>query len=102
MIALGWVDDMPSLLHAADVVVHNAGGLTSMEALASGVPLISYRCLPGHGVANAAALERLGLATWPRTVDELGAALRAALGAVVPPRVFRPDAADLIRQSVTR
>jgi len=102
VIALGWVDDMPSLLHATDVVVQNAGGLTTMEALASDVPVISYRCLPGHGVANAAALERLGLATWPRTVDELGPALRAALRAVVPPRVFRPDAADLILRSVSR
>lgn len=78
VIALGWVDDMPSLLRAADVVVNNAGGLTAMEALASDVPVVSYRCLPGHGVANAAALERLGLATWPRTVAELGPALRAA------------------------
>ena len=66
------------------------------------MPLISYRCLPGHGVANAAALERHGLATWPRTPAELAPALRAALRAVVPPRVFRPDAADLIMRSVTR
>jgi UDP-N-acetylglucosamine:LPS N-acetylglucosamine transferase len=77
-IALGWIDDMPSLLRAADVVVHNAGGLSSLEALASGIPLISYRCLPGHGVANAAALERLGLSAWPRTSDELAPALAGA------------------------
>jgi UDP-N-acetylglucosamine:LPS N-acetylglucosamine transferase len=78
VISLGWVDDMPSLLRAADVVVHNAGGLSSMEALASGIPLISYRCLPGHGTANAAALERLGLSAWPRTPAHLPAALAAA------------------------
>jgi UDP-N-acetylglucosamine:LPS N-acetylglucosamine transferase len=77
-IALGWVDDMPSLLRAADVVVHNAGGLSTLEALASGIPLVSYRCLPGHGVANAAVLERLGLSAWPRTPGELGPALAAA------------------------
>jgi UDP-N-acetylglucosamine:LPS N-acetylglucosamine transferase len=76
-IALGWVDDMPSLLRAADVVVHNAGGLSSLEALASGIPLVSYRCLPGHGMANAAALQRLGLSAWPRTPPELPAALAA-------------------------
>lgn len=80
VIALGWVDDMPSLLRAADVAVQNAGGLTGLEALASGVPLISYRCLPGHGVANAAVLERIGLAAWPRTPAGLAAALAAATG----------------------
>jgi UDP-N-acetylglucosamine:LPS N-acetylglucosamine transferase len=78
-IALGWTGDMPTLLRAADVVVHNAGALTSMEALASGVPVISYRCLPGHGVANAAALERTGLSAWPRTPVELLEVMRSAL-----------------------
>jgi UDP-N-acetylglucosamine:LPS N-acetylglucosamine transferase len=78
VIAFGWVEDMPSLLRASDIVVHNAGGLSSLEALASGIPLISYRCLPGHGAANAAALERLGLSAWPHTPAELPAALAAA------------------------
>jgi UDP-N-acetylglucosamine:LPS N-acetylglucosamine transferase len=96
-IALGWVDDMPSLLRAADVVVQNAGGLTSLEAMASGTPVISYRCLPGHGSANAAVLERLGLAGWPRTPGDLAIAMAArattryaALGAA-------PEATSLIR-----
>jgi UDP-N-acetylglucosamine:LPS N-acetylglucosamine transferase len=98
VIALGWVDDMPSLLRAADVVVHNAGGLSSLEALASGIPLISYRCLPGHGVANAAALERLGLSAWPRTPAELSTALATAS----PPTAVSSgaEATDLIRSLV--
>jgi processive 1,2-diacylglycerol beta-glucosyltransferase len=79
-IPLGWVSDMPSLLRAADVVVHNAGGLTSAEAMATGLPLISYRCLPGHGVANAAVLSGAGLSAWPQTRRALATALRAALG----------------------
>jgi UDP-N-acetylglucosamine:LPS N-acetylglucosamine transferase len=78
-IALGWVDTMPDLLRAADVVVHNAGGLSSMEAMASGVPLISYRCLPGHGVANAAVLAAEGLSAWPTTPAEFAAVLRHKL-----------------------
>ncbi|GAA2642709.1 glycosyltransferase [Paractinoplanes durhamensis] len=76
-IALGWIDDMAGLLRAVDLVVHNAGGLTSMEALAAGVPVVSYRCLPGHGTANAAVLERIGLSAWPRTPAELREVLRA-------------------------
>ncbi|MFI9272874.1 glycosyltransferase [Kitasatospora sp. NPDC052896] len=84
-VALGWVDDMPALLRASDVVVQNAGGLTSLEAMASGVPVVSYRCLPGHGVTNAAALDEAGLAVWIRDERRLAGALRAALaGPTVP------------------
>jgi UDP-N-acetylglucosamine:LPS N-acetylglucosamine transferase len=78
-VALGWVDDMPGLLRCADVVVHNAGGLSSVEAMASGIPVISYRCLPGHGVANAAVLEAERLSSWPSSADELSGCLRAAI-----------------------
>ena len=78
-LALGWVADMPALVRAADVVVQNAGGLTSLEAMAAGVPVLSYRCLPGHGTTNAAALERAGLAPWIREPDELAGALKVAL-----------------------
>ncbi|GHE04868.1 MGDG synthase family glycosyltransferase [Streptomyces alanosinicus] len=62
----GWVDDMPSLMHAADVLVQNAGGLTSLEAFAAGLPVASYRCIPGHGLTNAAALDEAGVAAWIR------------------------------------
>ncbi|WP_199572079.1 glycosyltransferase [Streptomyces murinus] len=68
--AFGWVDDMPALMHAADVLVQNAGGLTSLEAFAAGLPVASYRCIPGHGQTNAAALEAAGVAAWIRDADE--------------------------------
>ncbi|MEU9096783.1 UDP-N-acetylglucosamine--N-acetylglucosamine transferase [Streptomyces sp. NPDC048361] len=57
-----WIDDMPLLMRACDVLVQNAGGLTSLEAFASGLPVMSYRCIPGHGQTNAAALHEAGLA----------------------------------------
>ncbi|MFI5590070.1 hypothetical protein ACIA5G_33835 [Amycolatopsis sp. NPDC051758] len=74
----GWVDDMPRLLQAVDIVVQNAGGLTTSEALASGLPVLTYRCLPGHGRANAQVLDRIGLVPWPRGRDELRVALATA------------------------
>jgi UDP-N-acetylglucosamine:LPS N-acetylglucosamine transferase len=77
----GWVDDMPALMRACDLVVQNAGGLTTMEALTSGLPVITYRCLPGHGRANALVLNDAGLVPWIR---ERGA-LPAALARVTPP-----------------
>ncbi|MFG1643258.1 hypothetical protein ACGFMK_23440 [Amycolatopsis sp. NPDC049252] len=73
----GWVEDMPGLMRAVDVVVQNAGGLTSSEALAARLPVLTYRCLPGHGRANAAVLDRLGLARWVRDPGDLAAALAA-------------------------
>ena len=70
--AFGWIDDMPDLMHACDLVIQNAGGLTSLEALASGLPVITYRALPGHGEMNAAALELAGWAPWARNLSALG------------------------------
>jgi UDP-N-acetylglucosamine:LPS N-acetylglucosamine transferase len=93
MIGLGWVADMPHLLAAVDVVVQNSGGMTSLESRAAGVPMITYRCIAGHGETNAAALDAAGLAPWVRRSSGLPAALVQALclaslpGAVrIPPR----------------
>ena len=73
--ALGWVDDVPRLLAAADVVVHNAGGLACWEAMTAGRPVVSYRVLPGHGEANAGVLDASGAAPWARSSRELGVLL---------------------------
>ncbi|MEV4509174.1 glycosyltransferase [Dactylosporangium sp. NPDC049525] len=89
-IALGWVDDMATLVRACQVVVQNAGGLSSLEALAAGVPVVTYRCLPGHGATNAEALDRIGWVPWIRHRGDLDAGLRAAFDR---PRGFNPAAA---------
>jgi hypothetical protein len=60
-------------------VVQNAGGLTSLEALAAGVPVISYRCIPGHGRTNAAALEEAGMACWVKEKSDLASALNEVI-----------------------
>ncbi|MBY8886022.1 glycosyltransferase [Streptomyces sp. PTM05] len=73
--AYGWTDDMPRLMRACDVLVQNAGGLTSLEAFAAGLPVASYRCIPGHGHTNAAALDEAGLAAWITAPDDLARVL---------------------------
>jgi UDP-N-acetylglucosamine:LPS N-acetylglucosamine transferase len=78
-VALGWIDDLAPVLRACDVVVQNAGGLSSLEAMACGVPVLSYRCLPGHGETNAAALAAAGLAEWPADPAALLDALKLAV-----------------------
>jgi UDP-N-acetylglucosamine:LPS N-acetylglucosamine transferase len=60
---LGWTDQMPALLAAADVVVENAGGLTSIEAFAAGVPIVTFRPIPGHGRDNVKAMVAAGVTT---------------------------------------
>jgi UDP-N-acetylglucosamine:LPS N-acetylglucosamine transferase len=100
-IALGWTDDMPMLVRSCDVVVQNAGGLSSLEALASGVPVVTYRCLPGHGLTNAQALDEAGWAVWIRTPQELSAGLKSALTGEFPaPAPIRGDPAATIADMV--
>ena len=78
-VALGWVDDVPGLLGAVDAVVQNAGGFTSLETLAAGVPVLSYRCIAGHGETNARTLDAAGLVPWARSRPELSPLLAALL-----------------------
>jgi processive 1,2-diacylglycerol beta-glucosyltransferase len=78
-VPLGWVDDMSTLMRACNVVVQNAGGLGSLEALATGLPVLTYRCLAGHGRTNAAALDSAGLVPWVRKPEALPTALSDAL-----------------------
>jgi len=73
----GWVDNMADLIRSCDVVVQNAGGLSASEALACRVPVLTYRCLPGHRSRNAAALDADGTVPWIRSADELGRWLAA-------------------------
>lgn len=89
--ALGWRDDVPDLMAACDLLIHNAGGLSLTEALVAGLPAVTFQPLPGHGRANAALLEAAGLAPWPRTEADLSAALRSALRSGSPdPRRVTP------------
>ncbi len=60
-VVLGWTDDMAGLMAACDVLVENAGGLTSLEAMAAGLPLVSFRPIPGHGRNSAATMSAAGV-----------------------------------------
>lgn len=78
--ALGWVQDMPGLLAASAALIDNAAGQTALQALAVGVPLISWRPIPGHGAAGVRRMAELGLSDEAATTREL---LRS-LGRLVP------------------
>ncbi|MEU6343557.1 galactosyldiacylglycerol synthase [Streptomyces sp. NPDC046977] len=63
-VALGWEDDVPGLMTAADALVDNAAGQTALEALAMGLPVIGHRPIPGHGKAGVRRMAALGLTRW--------------------------------------
>ena len=77
---VGWTDDMPGLMAAADALVENAGGLTCMEAFAAGLPVVSYRPIAGHGKQNALEMDRAGVAALAHTAVELAPTLDRATG----------------------
>jgi processive 1,2-diacylglycerol beta-glucosyltransferase len=74
---LGFTDRMSELLAAADVLVHSTGGVTSLEALARGCPVVAYGAPPGHSPLLAREMASLGLVSHARSTNELESALRA-------------------------
>ena len=76
VIALGWTTEVRRLLAAADVMVHNAGGLSCLEGFAVGVPVIGYACLPGHGHRNSLAMKEAGVAADATSEAELISEIR--------------------------
>jgi len=75
---LGWTDDMPVLMAAADALVENAGGLSAMEAFAAGLPVISFQPIAGHGKDNAKYMAVSGVSRYAHDDRELAAALAEA------------------------
>jgi len=61
LVTFGFVENMPQLMAASDVVLTNGAGATVMEALASGRPVVAFDPLAGHGRAAAARMQQLGL-----------------------------------------
>ena len=59
---MGFTDRMGDVLAAADVLVHSSAGLTVLEAIIRGCPVVSYGFGYGHVRASNAALERFKLA----------------------------------------
>lgn len=76
IVGLGWTKEVRRLLAAADVMVHNAGGLSCLEGFAIGVPVIGYNCLPGHGHRNSLAMKEAGVAADATSEAELISEIR--------------------------
>ncbi|WP_411100337.1 MGDG synthase family glycosyltransferase [Streptomyces sp. x-45] len=76
VLALGWVTDMPGLLHAARALIDNAAGQTAVQALAAGLPVVGHRPLPGHGADGVRRMAALGVSEVAEDATALLEALR--------------------------
>lgn len=92
---VGWTDQMPTYLAAANCLVQNGGGMTCHEAGAVGIPVLFFRPLPGHGELNALTMETAGV-TWRLQNDrDLAPAIRRVMTGTSPhlvPRTGMPIA----------
>jgi hypothetical protein len=102
---MGFTDRMGDVLAAADALVHSSAGLTVLEAIIRGCPVISYGFGVGHVRASNRALERFGLAQVARKESDLPPALKRALEQRPEPDgsfARRPSTASLIMGSERR
>jgi processive 1,2-diacylglycerol beta-glucosyltransferase len=67
----GFTEKMPQLLAAADALVHSTGGVTCLEAKATGTPVVSYGLPVGHARINTRAMADLQLLRLANDTDEL-------------------------------
>ena len=92
---MGFTDRMSDVLAASDALVHSSGGLTILEAIIRGCPVISYGFSYGHVRATEHALERFGLAQVAgHKADIVPALARAIVRAARARQLFRPPAVD--------
>jgi UDP-glucose 4-epimerase len=82
---MGFTDRMGDVLAAADVLIHSSAGLTVLEAIIRGCPVISYGFGYGHVRESNKALRRFGLAEVVKREHELGPAMARALERRVEP-----------------
>jgi processive 1,2-diacylglycerol beta-glucosyltransferase len=105
---LGWVDNMHEWLAAADLLVGKPGGMTVIEAINSGVPLLALDPLPGGERRACDLIERWQVGHWVRRPTELAPTIEHLLASPVElarlranTRAYvRPDAASEAAQAI--
>lgn len=98
----GFTEAIPELMHAADIIISKAGGLTAAETLTTSLNYIIYKPLPGQEEANAEYLKNAGAAIIAKTPSDVLLFLENYSTAQAKQRqaLGRPEAAPDIAKAV--
>ena len=104
----GFVENMPDLMNAADILLTKAGPGTISEGFIAGLPLILYSKMPGQEDGNVDYVLNEGAGVWAPTVEDVLTTLRYWLAnpdvlketAAISKGLARPDASYDIAQKV--
>ena len=104
ILTVGFTRDVHLWMKAADVTVTKAGGLSSTEAAAAGVPIVHMMTIPGCETKNAAFFSARSMSLCEKRIDEAdAAAVRLAENEEERESMrraqrenIRPDAADRV------
>jgi 1,2-diacylglycerol 3-beta-galactosyltransferase len=72
---LGFVDNVPDIMRAADIIVTKAGPGTIAEALACGLPIVLTGAIPGQEVGNIDYVASKGVGMLAKTPEAIVAAV---------------------------
>jgi processive 1,2-diacylglycerol beta-glucosyltransferase len=76
---LGWVDNMPDWMAAADLMVSKPGGGTLAEGFACGLPMLAVDPLPGNEQRTCRWIEKWGAGIWVKEPTDLAVILESLL-----------------------
>jgi processive 1,2-diacylglycerol beta-glucosyltransferase len=68
---LGWIENVAELMAVADLLVTKPGGLSTSEALATGLPMVLTHPIPGPEECHARHLVEHGVALHARSSQEI-------------------------------
>lgn len=105
---LGFVETMPDLMNAADIIVTKAGPGTISEAFTAGLPIILYTRMPGQEEGNVDYVVDKGAGVWAPTPEQVVKTLSDWVAnpdvrekvAATSKSLARPDAAKQIAQRI--
>lgn len=73
----GFVDFMPELMEASDLIVAKSGGATTVESLAKGIPMIVLHPIPGQETRNAHYLKEHDVSFFVEKPEQIRLILQA-------------------------
>ena len=103
VLTVPFTDQVPAYMHAADVLLSKAGGISSAEAAVLGVPLVHTMAIPGVETQNAAFFAAHGMSFFAQNPDEAARfADRLIFDAKTRKRMLAAQNAELPKDAAAR